>query len=199
MKKHTSVEDFISSFPQWETALRKLHDIILQHNELEETIKWGAPTYTFNGKIIVGLGAFKSYVGIWFFQGVFLKDESNVLMNAQVGKTKAMRQWRFNSANDISPKLVSNYIKEAIQNQREGKELKPERKGSKPLEIPQELQDTLTTNNTLERAFSNLSLSKRREYAEYISTAKRDATKQSRLEKITPMILEGIGLNDKYR
>ncbi len=199
MKRHTSVEDFISSFPQWETALRKLHDIILAQDELEETIKWGAPTYTFNGKNIVGLGAFKSYVGIWFFQGVFLKDESNVLMNAQEGKTKAMRQWRFNSTEDISPKLVSNYIKEAIQNQREGKELKPERKGSKPVEIPQELQDTLTANNALEKAFSNLSLSKRREYAEYISTAKRDATKQSRLEKITPMILEGKGLNDKYR
>ncbi|WP_298511692.1 DUF1801 domain-containing protein [uncultured Kordia sp.] len=198
MKKYTSVEDFINGFPQWETALRKLHDIVLQQDELEETIKWGAPTYTFKGKNIVGLGAFKSYVGLWFFQGVFLKDASQVLMNAQEGKTKAMRQWRFNSEEDIVPDLVSNYIQEAIQNQRDGKEVKPVRK-SKTLEVPKELQEVLTSNNDLEAAFSKLSLSKRREYAEYIDTAKREATKQSRLAKIIPMILEGAGLNDKYR
>ena len=40
---------------------------------------------------------------------------------------------------------------------------------------------------------------KQREYAEYIQTAKQDATKQTRLEKITPMILKGVGLNDKYK
>lgn len=199
MKKYTSVAEFINGFPQWETALQKLHNIISQHDELEETIKWGAPTYTFKGKNIVGLGAFKSYVGLWFFQGVFLKDESNVLMNAQEGKTKAMRQWRFNSEEDITPELISSYVKEAIQNQREGKELKPERKGSKPLEIPEELQNAFTNDSSLNEAFSNLSLTKKREYAEYISTAKRAATKQSRLKKIIPMILEGKGLNDKYR
>ena len=40
---------------------------------------------------------------------------------------------------------------------------------------------------------------KQREYCEYIASSKREATKHSRLEKITPMILNSVGLNDKYK
>ena len=198
MKRYTSATDFIKGYPQWETELQKLRDIILQIETLDETIKWGAPTYTFKGKNIVGLGAFKSYVGLWFFQGVFLKDASNVLMNAQEGKTKAMRQWRFSSISEINPELVRTYILEAIQNQKEGKEVKPERK-NKPVQIPEVLQEALHNKTDLKTAFSKLSPSKQREYSEYIETAKRDATKQKRLEKIIPMILDGKGLNDQYK
>ena len=44
-----------------------------------------------------------------------------------------------------------------------------------------------------------MTLGKRKEYAAYVIEAKREETKVKRLEKIKPMILEGIGLNDKYR
>lgn len=52
---------------------------------MEETNKWSAPVYTSNGKNIVGLGAFKSYTGLWFFQGALLKDEKKLLINAGNG------------------------------------------------------------------------------------------------------------------
>ncbi len=68
---------------------------------MKETIKWGAPVYTLDYKNIVGLGAFKSYVGLWFFQGALLNDEKKKLINAQEDKTKALRQWRFNSVKKI--------------------------------------------------------------------------------------------------
>ena len=58
--------------------------------ELLETIKWGVPVYTLNDKNVLGMGAFKSYVGIWFFQGAFLDDPQKKLINAQEGKTKAL-------------------------------------------------------------------------------------------------------------
>jgi uncharacterized protein YdeI (YjbR/CyaY-like superfamily) len=79
---------------------------ILCSTELKETIKWGTPVYTINDKNIVGLGSFKSYVGLWFYQGVFLKDEAGVLINATEGITKAMRQWRFNSVEEIDDRLI---------------------------------------------------------------------------------------------
>jgi len=44
-----------------------------------------------------------------------------------------------------------------------------------------------------------LSLSKQREYSEYISEAKRETTKVTRLKKITPLIEAGKGLHDKYK
>ncbi len=48
-------------------------------------------------------------------------------------------------------------------------------------------------------AFGLMRKGLQREYADYIASAKRDETKQRRVEKILPMIAKGVGLNDKYR
>ena len=61
-------------------------------------------------KNVAGLAGFKSYFGIWFFNGVFLKDEQGILISAQDGKTKSLRQWRFYSIDDIEEKLISSLI-----------------------------------------------------------------------------------------
>ncbi|WP_271768031.1 YdeI/OmpD-associated family protein [Aquimarina algiphila] len=196
MQKNKSVEEFIIKNKNWKGALEVLRSIVLS-TELKETIKWGVPVYTINNKNVIGLGAFKSYVGIWFFQGVFLKDVSNALVNAQEGKTKGLRQWRFNSVNDIDKDLVLQYIQEAIQNQKDGKEIKPTK--SKDVKFPLELSNALKSDSDFKQCFEQLTPFKQKEYVEYIATAKREATKLSRLEKIIPMINRGIGLNDKYR
>ena len=143
------------------------------------------------------MGAFKSYVGIWFFQGAFLKDPHKKLINAQEGKTKALRQLRFASNEELDYELVKEYVSEAIQNQEEGKEIKPEK--NKPLIIPDELEVNFELDKELKKCFEELTLSKQREYAAYISEAKREATKQNRIKKIIPMIKQKIGMSDKYR
>lgn len=196
MQKNKTVEAFIEANPEWHDELVLLRKSF-QATEMVETVKWGIPTYTVNGKNVAGLGAFKAYVGIWFFQGSFLKDKHKKLINAQQGKTKGMRQWRFNSVDEIDPKLISEYLQEAVANQKAGKEIKPERKTT--VDVPAELKAALVDNAKLKKAFSNLTPGKQREYAEYVVSAKRDATKQTRLEKITPIILDGLGLNDKYK
>jgi len=196
MEKNKSVEEFISKKTTWKESLELLRSIMLS-TEMEETIKWGIPVYTVGGKNVIGLGAFKSYAGIWFYQGVFLKDTYNKLINAQEGKTKGMRQWRFNTFEEIDKELVLEYVLEAIQNQKDGKEIKIEK--STDIEIPEELKAVLKANSDLKSCFDKLTPFKQKEYKEYIATAKRAATRVSRIEKITPMILDGIGLNDKYR
>jgi uncharacterized protein YdeI (YjbR/CyaY-like superfamily) len=196
MKKVNSVEEYIEINSHFGEALTVLRQII-NSTDLEETLKWSAPVYTLNGKNVLGLGAFKNHFGIWFFNGVFLKDEKQLLSVAQE-KTKGLRQMRFESHSEIDKNAVLSYIKEAIENQKLGKELKPEKKGNMVI-IPKELNATLKTNSLLQDAFKNLTPFKQREYAEYIDTAKRAETKKSRLEKIVPMILKGIGLNDKYK
>ena len=60
------------------TVLRK----IFQGTELKEDLKWGMPVYTLNNKNVAGFSSFKSWTGIWFYQGVFLKDPAGVLINA---------------------------------------------------------------------------------------------------------------------
>lgn len=192
----SKVEAYIEKHEKWSEGLSKIRNIILE-TELDENIKWGAPVYSLNGKNVMGLGAFKNHFGVWFFQGVFLKDEEKLLINAQEEKTKALRQMRFESIDEVNEKAVRNYTLEAIENQRLGKEIKPER--NKAFTIPKELKDHFNTNSELKDAYEKLSKSKQREYAEHIESAKREATKQSRLVKITPMIISGVGLHDKYK
>ncbi|MBR9832693.1 hypothetical protein GYB57_11150 [bacterium] len=190
------VNAYIQKKKGWEKELIFLRELIGK-TELVETIKWGSPVYTIDGKNVLGMAAFKSYVGIWFFQGVFLSDTHQLLVNAQDGVTKALRQIRFQSIEEMDASILLEYIQEAIQNQKEGKELKPSK--AKEIVIPAELKAALNANNLLNEAFNTLTLGKQKEYAEYIEKAKREATKISRLEKIVPMILSGIGLYDKYK
>ena len=196
MQRFKTVDDYISNSKEWINELKKLRRIILK-SELKEDVKWGLPVYTFQNKNIVGIGAFKSYVGLWFFQGALLKDEGKKLVSAQKGVTKALRQWRFDSVDDINEKLILEYIKEAIKNQRAGKEIKPVKKPK--IKIPKELADVFKKNNNLNKAFDQLTPFKQREYCEFIEEAKREETKTTRLKKIVPMIQKGVGLNDKYR
>ncbi|MFD0864145.1 YdeI family protein [Sungkyunkwania multivorans] len=198
MKKYSTVDDYISAQGEWIPAINMLR-AIFDTTEMIETLKWSIPTYTVNGKNVAGIGAFKSYVGIWFFQGVFLKDEKNVLINAQEEKTVALRQWRFQSIEEIAKqeKPIKAYLHEAIQNQKDGKEIKPQKK--KTASVPPELVDAFSRDASLKIAFDKFTPFKQREFSEYIAAAKREATKLSRLEKIIPMIKDGIGLNDKYR
>jgi len=196
VKKINSVEEYIERHEKWTDALILLRSI-LNTTELKETLKWSAPVYTMDGKNVVGLGAFKNHFGLWFFNGVFLKDKKHLLVSAQE-TTKALRQMRFQSIEEIDKHTVLSYVKEAIENQKLGKELKPEKKPKNVL-LPAELQKKLKTDKDLNKAFNELTPYKQREYAEYIGEAKREATKQSRLKKIVPMIRKGFGLNDKYK
>jgi len=179
----------------WTEELEVLKSII-NTTGLTKTVKWGGPAYTYNGKNVLGIGGFKDYFTIWFFKGVFLKDEAKVLVNAQEGVTKSLRQWRFTSKDEINEKLVLQYISEAIEVEKAGLAIKQEKK---PFIIPERLQAELNASPALATAFAKFTPYKQKEFAEQIETAKQEKTIFARLEKIKSLILEGRGLNDKYR
>ncbi|MDD3876159.1 MAG: YdeI/OmpD-associated family protein [Bacteroidales bacterium] len=186
----------VQSNDRWSKELDLLASIILKA-PLEKTIKWGAEVFTYNGKNVLSYGGFKHYFALWFYNGVFLTDKHKVLVNAQEGITKSLRQWRFYSIAEIDERLIFEYINEAIEIEKKGLKIKPER--NKPVDIPELLADALTHKDDFQYAFNKLTLGKQKEYIEYLNEAKQEATKLKRLEKIKPMILKGIGLNDKYK
>lgn len=179
----------------WEEELLFLKSII-DKTELIETIKWGGPIYVYNKKNVIGIGGFKNYFAIWFLNGVFLKDEKKRLINAQEDKTKSMRQWRFTSKEEVNEKEVLEYILEAIENEKQGKIIKPSKKEAIVSEL---LDKEMKLNPALAEAFQKFSPYKQYEFLEYIENAKQEKTKLSRIEKVIPMILNNVGLNDKYR
>jgi len=180
---------------QWGEELVLLRGII-QKTELIETNKWGGEVYTINNKNVLGIAGFKNYFTLWFWNGVFLKDEAKVLVNANEGVTKGLRQWRFSSSDDVNEKLVLQYINEAIANEKIGLSIKPEKKNVPRCNF---FESELNKDSNLNAAFEKFSPYKQKEFWEFMATAKQEKTKITRLEKIKPMILDGIGLNDKYR
>jgi uncharacterized protein YdeI (YjbR/CyaY-like superfamily) len=181
---------------KWSNELSILASVIHQA-PLEKTIKWGAEEFTFNGNNVVSYGGFKHYFALWFYNGVFLSDKYKVLVNAQDGKTKSLRQWRFSSVEEMDEKKILEYITEAIEIEKKGLKIEPEK--FKPVEAPKLLTDAFAGDKNLDLAFKKLSPGKQKEYILYIIEAKQETTKFKRLEKIKPMVLSGVGLNDKYR
>lgn len=195
MTKPKNVEEYIASNAQWKEELSMLRSVI-NTTEMEETIKWGVPTYTLSNKNIVGITAFKSYVGLWFHNGALLKDKAKVLINAQEGKTVALRQWRFKSVEEININLIKTYLNEAIFNHKEGKSVViPKKKEIQSHALMLALEDNLE----LKKCFMELTKGKQREYHEYIAEAKKETTQQNRINKIIPLIKQGKGLYDKYK
>lgn len=179
----------------WTAELDLLKTIIAK-TELVETTKWGGPVYVLKGKNVLGIGGFKSYFGIWFYNGIFLKDQLNVLINAQEGVTKSLRQWRFQDIKEVEEVNILIYIQEAIANENSGVSSKPEKKTKL---VSPELSLELSNNPALAKAFQDFTLSKQQEFVEYIVNARRVETKHSRLEKIRPLILQNQGLNNKNK
>ena len=196
MKRHKTVDDYIANAGLWQAEIRRLREVLLS-TELTEDVKWGGPCYTYEGKNVVGIGGFKSYFGLWFFQGALLQDKKKVLINAQEGTTKALRQWRMNSAKEIKPAAIRAYVREAIQLVKDGKRIGPQKK--KPIVVPPELKKALAKNAPARKGFANLRPGLQREYTDHVASAKREATKLKRIAKILPMMTAGKGLHDKYR
>ncbi len=197
MEKLEKLESYFEADSPWKSGINRLRKLIAS-TELEEDWKWNFPTYTYKGKNVVGVASHKTHFGLWFFQGVFLKDEKKLLRNAQEGKTKAMRSLYYTAESELDEKIVHAYILEAIQNAKEGKVVKVQRNTSEII-IPAILQTALTKNTILQKHFEKLTPGKQREYADHIGSAKQEATQLRRLEKCIPMILEGKGLHDKYK
>src|SRR5690606_32145443 len=124
----------MKSEEKWAEELAALKSIIEKTN-LIPIIKWGWDIYTHKGRNVVSYGGFKNFFSLWFYDGVFLKDPHKVLHAASEGKTKALRQWRFTSMDEINEKAILAYIQEAIKNVEEGNVWTPEKAGR--IEIPE--------------------------------------------------------------
>ena len=201
MKRYATVDEFVKTREVWKAEIIKLRKVVLSTG-MDEAMKWSFPCYMHGARNVVGLGGFKSYFGLWFFDGNLLSDPDKILTNAQQGKTKSMRQWRMTSASQIKVRKIKSYLAEAMSVAQDNVTPKkaPKKKATpKTIAVPPELEGALKSDSKAARAFGKLTPGRQKDYAEYISNAKRAETKVKRLAKILPMIKQGVGLNDKYR
>lgn len=130
-----------------------------------------------------------------FFKGALLNDPDNILIQ-QTENVQSARQIRFTNLKEIvkMEKMLKAYIYEAIEVERAG--LKVKKKETSEFNIPQEFQDKLNKDAALKTAFEALTPGRQRAYLFYFSQPKQSKTREARVEKYIPQILEGKGLND---
>lgn len=189
------VDEFINKAKSWQEEYIKLRSII-RDCELTEEFKWMHPCYTLNNKNIVLIHGFKEYVALLFHKGALLKDPEGILVQ-QTENVQAARQIRFTNLQEIVEKeaVIKAYIHEAIAVEEAGLEV--ELKKNEEYSVPEELQQKFAENPVFKEAFEVLTPGRQRAYLLHFSQAKQAKTREARIEKYLPHILEGKGLNDK--
>ncbi|MEP3836008.1 MAG: YdeI family protein [Algibacter sp.] len=190
------VDWFFKKATRWQKEYEKLRAIVLDCG-LTEELKWGVPCYTFRKNNIVLIHGFKEYCALLFHKGVLLKDTNGILIQ-QTENVQSARQIRFTNVQEIIDlkSVIKAYIFEAIEVEKAGLEVKM--KKTSEFKIPAEFKKALDNNSNLKTAFYSLTPGRQRGYLLHFSQAKQSKTRESRIEKCTDKILNGIGLNDKY-
>lgn len=187
--------DFYFNKPnKWQKELEQLRTIALDCG-LTEELKWGCPCYTLNNSNIVLIHDFKEYCAFLFFKGALLNDANGILIQ-QTENVQAARQIRFTSLMQIMElkSVLKAYIFEAIEVEKAG--LKVELKKTKEFTVVDEFQQMLDVIPALKEAFESLTPGRQRAYLLHFSSAKQTKTREARIEKYMPQILNGKGLDD---
>jgi uncharacterized protein YdeI (YjbR/CyaY-like superfamily) len=163
--------------------------------DVEETMKWSFPHFQYKG-MLCSMAAFKEHCAFGFWKGS--------LIVAQGGgeAEKAMGQFgRITNLSDLpSKKILGGYIKEAMRLNDEGIKSPARTKPKEPRElvVPDDLAVALRTNKAAQTTFEKFSPSNKREYVDWITEAKTEATRARRLEQAIEWMGEGKPRNWKY-
>lgn len=181
---------------RWHDVLHGLQLHLLANQDLHEEMKWGVPTYTFQGKNVVLLTAFKEYCALNFVKGALIKDPKG-LLTQPTENTQAGRQFRFTTAAEVKKhsKAIDDFLKQAVALERTNQ--KVTLKKTEDFEVPEELQQAFKKDVAFKKAFKALTPGRQRGYLLYFGGAKQAATRAARIEKCKPDIFKGKGWNDR--
>ncbi len=188
------VDNYITKATQWQPEMVKLRALLLDCG-LTEVFKWRIPCYMYNNTNLLAIQAFKSYLAIGFFNGAFINDTEDVLVKPGEN-TQAGRQFRFANLDQIIQQeaLIKAYIFEAIEIEKAGIKTAT----IKPSEIVwvDELIEKMKQDALFKNAFESLTPGRQRAYNMFFAGSQQSKTRLARIEKYTPRILNGKGIND---
>ncbi|MBF4515940.1 YdeI family protein [Flavobacterium sp. ANB] len=188
------VDFYFDKEKKWQKEQEQLRKIALDCG-LTEELKWGTPCYVFQKSNVVLIHSFKEYCAFLFFKGALLNDTNNILIQ-QSKNVQAARQIRFTNLQEIIDleSILKTYIYEAVEIEKAG--LKVVLKKTTEFPVSEEFQQKLDKIPDLKNAFEALTPGRQRAYLLHFSQPKQSKTRESRVEKYIPMILDGKGLND---
>ncbi len=188
------VDFYFEKAGKWKDHIEVLRRFVLECG-LTEELKWGCPCYTFRDSNVVIIHIFKEYCAMLFPKGVLLKDTDGILIQ-QTENVQSARQARFTTVDEILKlePVLKAYIFEAIEVEKAG--VKVPMKKTSDFAVPEEFQAKLDELPALKKAFEALTPGRQRGYLFYFSQAKQAKTREQRVEKYIPHIMDGKGIDD---
>ena len=179
---------------RWKPGLKKLRRICVSM-KLVETVKWGQPCYMFAGRNIAILGAFREEFLISFMNAALMKDPEQILeARGQNTQVPHMIPFRENDQVENLEAVIRAYLAEAKHYAEAG--IRPEMV-EREIELPDELVDAMDNDPELAEAFHALTPGRQRSYAFNLNSAKKPATRISRIAKFRDKILAGKGAMER--
>ncbi len=169
--------------------------------QVEESIKWGMPSFGHAGGILCGMAAFKRHVSFGFWKHALVMGEG-------VERDGMGSFGKMTSLSDVpSKQTMIRLIRKAMRLNEQGEKTPGALKTAArkavgpraPLEVPEGLLAALGKNRKAKATFDAFSPSARREYVEWVTEAKRDETRQRRIAQAVEWMAEGKQRNWKYQ
>ena len=160
---------------------------------VEETLKWSAPAFTFDGKILLIMAAFKAHAALNFWRGQELRGGQ--------ASDEAMGQFGpLTSVADLPPDAeLDALIRQSVELAATApapRKVKHEPKP--PAKLHPEFASALDASPKAKATLDGFSPSARRDYLDWIADAKQDATRAKRIASAIEWLAEGKKRHWKY-
>lgn len=191
------IDDYIAKAqPFAQPILRRLREMVhAACPDVEERIRWGFPHFDHRGAMMCSMAAFKQHCSFGFWKGPLLlgADSRNAGAMGDFGRIATMK--------DLPSKArLTALVKQAMKLNEAGvkRVVRKPSAPKKPVRVPADLAAELERNGRAAAVFKGFSPSARREYVDWITEAKTDATRERRLATAVEWIAEGKQRNWKY-
>jgi uncharacterized protein YdeI (YjbR/CyaY-like superfamily) len=161
--------------------------------KITETVKWGMPAFEYKG-LICGMAAFKEHCTFGFWKHSLLDYDG-----FSDEKTAMGSFGRMTSKKDLPPdETLIKLVQQAVELNEKGVKVERKKPAAKEIAVPDNLAAALKKNKAAQKTFDNFPPSCRKEYVQWITEAKTDATREKRLATTIEWLSEGKRRNWKY-
>lgn len=162
--------------------------------KVSETVKWSMPAFEYKG-LICNLAAFKQHCAFGFWKQSLLEKGAFPAEKTAMGSFG-----RITSKKDLPPDdVIVKLVQQAVELNENGVKVdKKKPAAKKELVVPNYLAAALKKNKAAQTTFDNFPYSCKKEYVEWITEAKTDATRDKRLATTIEWLSEGKRRNWKY-
>lgn len=197
-KKDPRVDAYMNKARKFaKPVLKYIRDVVHETcPTVEERIKWSFPHFYYKNEMMMSMAAFKEHCTLGFWKASLIKD-----LKIKSEETAMGQFGRITKVSDLpSKKVLTKLIKEAMKLNNEGIKVssKPAGKRKKELKIPDYFTNALKKNKKALKTFTDFSNSHKKEYVEWVTEAKTEATRNKRLATAVEWMSEGKIHNWKY-